>query len=91
MSGDSGLVIMILGALTLLTSMAERVVAYRRWLEVSVSTVLEPALRTAFPPPPQARDLERLAAEAEAVLESHQICRKRQYWHRRHYRTDRGR
>lgn len=78
MNGDGGLVLMICGALALIMSLTERVLAQHRWLDATVETVLDPALRAAFPPPPQAWDLERLAAEADAVLESRELCRKQQ-------------
>ena len=78
MSGDGGLVLMVIGALALIASLTERAIAQHRWLGATVETVLDPALRAAFPPPPQALDLERLAAEAEAVLESQELCRQRQ-------------
>jgi len=84
MTIDGGLVLMILGALSLLWSVTEQAVARRRWLEATVETVIEPALRSAFPPPPIARDLERLAADADAVLESQKLCRQRRRWLRRH-------
>jgi hypothetical protein len=78
MSGDGGLVLALCGALALIVSLTERVIAQHRWLTASVETVLDPALRAAFPPPPQAWELERLAAEADAILESQELCRRRQ-------------
>jgi hypothetical protein len=65
MSGDGGLVLALCGALALIVSLTERVIAQHRW-------------RAAFPPPPQAWELERLAAEADAILESQELCRRRQ-------------
>lgn len=82
MTGDGGLVLMICGALSLLISMTERAVSHHRWLAASITTTLDPALRAAFPPPPVAHDLERLAIEAEAVLESQEIVRRQQRWRR---------
>ena len=83
MSGDAGLVLMILGIVALVSAMTERVASYRRCLGQSVETLLDPALREAFPPPPIARDLQRLAVEAEAVLESNELCRQGRHWRRR--------
>jgi hypothetical protein len=83
MNADGGLVLMILGALALVTSLAGRVVVQHRWIRTPVETAIDPALRAAFPPPPAARDLERLAIEAEAVLESQELCRHRQRRSRR--------
>jgi hypothetical protein len=78
MSGDGGLVLVLCGALALIASLTERVIAQRRWLDATIETVLDPAMRAAFPPPAQAWELERLAAEADAVLESHEIRRRQQ-------------
>ncbi|UYY60095.1 hypothetical protein [Sphingomonas sp. S2-65] len=91
MSADGGLVLMIFGAVALLTSVTERVVAHRRWLESRVETVLDPALRAAFPPPPIAPDLQRLVLDAASVLDSQELTRERRRWLRRGGRTARGR
>jgi hypothetical protein len=78
MTGDGGLVLMLFGALALILSLTERVIAQHRWLDATVETVLDPALRAAFPPPSQAWELERLVAEAGAALESQELCRQQQ-------------
>lgn len=78
MTGDGGLVLALCGALALIVSLTERVIAQHRWLGATVETVLNPALREAFPPPPQASDLARLIAEADAVLESQELSRQQQ-------------
>lgn len=83
MTGDGGLILMLCGGLALIVSLTERVIAQHRWLDATIETVLDPALRTAFPPPPQAWDLERLAAEADAVLESQELSRRQQRRSRR--------
>jgi hypothetical protein len=77
MTGDGGLALVILGALALVTSLAERVVAYHRWREATVVTVIEPALRAAFPLVPPAQELERLIVSADAAVESQKIARHR--------------
>ena len=82
MTGDGGLVLVILGAVALVTSLSARIVAQHRWLGSTIETVIDPALRAAFPPPPHTRELERLVAEAEAALQSRELSRQ----HRRRLR-----
>jgi len=91
MTVEGGLALMIIGALSLLWSVTERVSAHRRWLASTVETVLNPALREAFPPPQPARDLERLVIEAGSVVESRDLIRQRRRWSRRQRKTARGR
>jgi hypothetical protein len=83
MNGDGGLILMILGALSLVSSLAGRVVVQHRWMRTPIETAINPALRAAFPPPPAARDLDRMVIEAEAVLQSRELCRRRKRWSRR--------
>jgi hypothetical protein len=79
---DGGILVMLLGALTLAIAPAERMLAARRWVRTEY---LEPALRQAFPPPPPEQRLERLAVSAEAAVESAAIRRsQRQRIFRRH-------
>jgi hypothetical protein len=73
MNTDGGLVLIIVGVLALLASPTERLVAHRRWAK---TVVIDPVLRAAVPLVPPARDLDRLAADAEAVLQSQQLCRR---------------
>jgi hypothetical protein len=75
MTGDGGLILFIIGAIALVTSLAGRVVVQHRWMKTTVEKVIDPVLRSAYPPPPIARDLERLAVEAEAALESRELDR----------------
>jgi LPS O-antigen subunit length determinant protein (WzzB/FepE family) len=69
---DGGIVIMLIGALTLAIAPAERLIATRRWVRTAY---IEPALRQAFPTPPPERRLERLAVSAEAAVQSAAIRR----------------
>ncbi len=72
MNADGGLVLLIIAVLAMAASPAARLVAHRRWAK---TVVIDPALRAAFPPPLPARELDRLAAAAEVVLESQELCR----------------
>lgn len=55
---DSGLILMLNGALALATVPAEQILAGRRWVRTEM---IEPALRQAFPLPPAPDDLTPLA------------------------------
>lgn len=83
MSAEGGLVLMIIGALSLLWSVTARVATYRRLLQATVETFLNPGLRDAFPPPPIALELQRMVAEADAALNSDELTRQRRRWLRR--------
>ena len=76
MTADGGLILMVIGSFGLLWSSLEPVFAHRRWLNVIIN-LFKPALRSAFPPPPVALDLERLVVAAESALESDDITRRR--------------
>lgn len=69
---DGGLILMLIGALTLAAVPAEQVMAGRRWVRTEL---IEPALRQAFPLPPAQHDLELLAISAEASVESAKLRR----------------
>ena len=69
---DGGLILMLIGALTLATIPAGQVLAGRRWVRTEL---IEPALRQAFPLPPARQDLERLVISAEASVESSKLRR----------------
>lgn len=82
---DGGVIVMLIGALVLAIGPAERALANRRWIRTEF---IEPALRRAFPPPPPAQDLERLAISAEASVESAKLRRQQA---RHFFRSRRGR
>lgn len=69
---DGGLIVMLIGALALAIAPFERVIANRRWVRTEL---IEPALRRAFPPPPPAASLDRLAISAESAVDSAKILR----------------
>ena len=91
MTIEGGLLLMILGALSLLWSVTKQAVERGRWVETFVETRIDPAMTSAFPPPPIAFDLERLVSEADARLQSSELTRQRRRWVRRGGRTARGR
>lgn len=76
---DGGLIVMLIGALALAIGPFERVLAHRRWVRTEL---IEPALCRVFPPPPPEQRLERLAASAEAAVESAKLRRKRRRFQR---------
>jgi hypothetical protein len=73
---DGGIIVMLLGALTLAVAPAERMLAARRWVRTGY---IEPALRHAFPPPPPEQRLEWLVVSAEAAVESAAIRRSQRH------------
>jgi hypothetical protein len=69
---DGGLILMLIGALTLAAVPAEQILAGRRWVRTEM---IEPALRGAFPLPAARHDLELLVISAEASVESAKLRR----------------
>jgi hypothetical protein len=69
---DGGLILMLIGALTLAAVPAEQVMAGRRWVRTEM---IEPAMRQAFPLPPARQDLELLVITAEASVDSAKLRR----------------
>lgn len=69
---DGGLILMLIGALTLAAVPTEQVLAGRRWVRTEL---IEPALRQAFPLPPSQRDLDLLVISAEASVDSAKLRR----------------
>jgi hypothetical protein len=76
---DGGLIVMLIGALALAIGPFERVLANRRWVRTEF---IEPALRSAFPPPPPEQRLDRLAVSADAAVESAKLRRLRRPFRR---------